>query len=219
MKDRYFAVLIILLIILFSVIGLSLMAKKIAVTGADARESQAVQERYNKFLENDVTLYWIGDYPEELGIISEKVVLCEGATRDNMPLKSPEFHTIRKDETGNVIEERVPVTYAEHLYIVINGKVLTDEEYAVIRECFMDNGVKTVIMGQDAIQSFRDFLILPKQKFAEGEMMAYSLPAGSARFGDGSENGDSSLTLINYLIDDIAAENTEENTEENNDGN
>lgn len=211
MKDRYIAVVIIFLIILFSVIGLALMAKKVAVTSSEARESQQVEERYMKFLENDVTLYWIGDYPAELERVSEKVVKCSEATRDNMPLKSPEFHTIRKDENGNVIEERIPVTYTEHLYIVINSKVLTDEEYAVIRECFIDNGVKTIIIGQDAIQSFRDFLILPKQKFAEGEMMAYSLPAGSSRFGDGSENGDTSLVLINYLIEDM--------TEDINDGN
>ena len=102
MKDRYIAVVIILLIILFSVIGLALMAKKVAVTSSEARESQQVEERYMKFLENDVTLYWIGDYPAELERVSEKVVKCSEATRDNMPLKSPEFHTIRKDENGNV---------------------------------------------------------------------------------------------------------------------
>ena len=203
MKDRYIAVIIILVITLLSVVGLAVMAKNVAVNNAAAREKKIEEEKYAVLLEKDASIYWLGDYPEELSAVSSKVIPVTEATRDNMPLKSPEFHTVRMDENGNVIDEKVPVTYPEHLYIVINNKVLTDEEYGIIRECFMDNGVKTVIIGQDAIQSFRDFLILPKQTFEPGEMMAYSLPAGSSRFGDGSENGDTYAALIDYLLEDM----------------
>ena len=75
MKDRYLAVVIILLLLLFAVVGVALMSKKIGDQRKTERDEQAYAELCSKLNECDVTIYWIGDFPQQLSIRLQKFVI------------------------------------------------------------------------------------------------------------------------------------------------
>ena len=207
MKDRYIAVVLLLLLLLLAVVGVALLSKNIRDTRKAQLEEQKIADACGKLNECDVTIYWIGEYPDSLKGIMPKVRICDEVNTDTMPMKSPEFHSIRYDKDGNKLEEWIPVDYTDFLYIVINKKVLSDDEYSVIRECIVDNDVKAVIMGRDAIEAWRGFLILPKADYTENDTMEYSMNKGydSHVFGDGTDFGEGTreIDLIEYLLGDM----------------
>lgn len=203
MKDRYIAVVLILLLLLLSVVGIALLSKKTADSRRAAAEEQKKQELYDRFLEKDVTLYWIGDLPKELEAISSKIIVAEEITTDTMPMKSPDFHMVEYDKDGNKVFEKIPVEYTDHLYIVISHTVLTAERYDIIRECIKDNGVRVIVLGSDAIYPFREHLILPYMSYEEEDSLAYSLKDGSASHVISQDSEDKNRALVEYLLGDM----------------
>ncbi len=203
MKDRYIAVVLILLLLLLSVVGIAVLAKKSADSRREAQEVQKKEELYNEFLEKDVTVYWIGSFPEELSAVSSKVIVPEEVTADTMPMKSPDFHMVEYDPEGNKIAERIPVEYTHFLYIVIDHMELTDERYELIRECVKDNGVRVIVLGSDAIYPFRKYLMLPHLAYSAEDSLAYSLKGGSASHVINADEKDRNTALIEYLIGDM----------------
>ncbi|SCW31711.1 hypothetical protein SAMN02910456_00506 [Ruminococcaceae bacterium YRB3002] len=201
MKDRYIAVVIILLILLVSVVGLSLMTRNIAGSMNKKAEEELFASSCSELMERDVTIYWIGSFPDELSPISGKVIRVDSVSEETMPVKSPEFHTIERDPDGNIVRERIPVEYAANLYIVINRAILSEEQYSVIRDCVKDNGVKTVVIGRSAIKSYRDFLMLPVMSYTEDDNMVYSLDGGSVSHALGE--GSTPSGIVDYLLKDI----------------
>ena len=201
MKDRYLAVVIILLLLLFAVVGVALMSKKIGDQKKTERDEQAYAELCSKLNGCDVTIYWIGDFPQQLSSVRSKCVFPEVITEETMPMVSPGTHIVERDPDGNIVKELIPVEYTEHLYIIINKRVLTEDEYSVIRDCIRDNGVRALVFGRDAVNAFRNFLILIPMEYKENDSMAFSMDEGAASYiikdcTDYSE-------MITYLLGDM----------------
>ena len=203
MKDRYIAVVLILLLLLLSVVGIAVLAKKSADSRKEAQVEQQKQELYNQFLDKDVTVYWIGEFPSELEAISPKVIVPEEVTAETMPMKSPDFHMVEYDPDGNKIAEKIPVDYTDYLYIIINHIELTDERYEIIRECVKDNGVRVLVLGSDAIYPFREYLMLPYLTYDTEDSLAYSLKGGSASHVLNFDSKDRNTELVEYLMGDM----------------
>ena len=201
MKDRYLAVVIILLLLLFAVVGVALMSKKIGDQKKTERDEQAYMELCSKLNECDVTFYWIGDFPAQLSSVRSKCIFPGEITEETMPMVSPGTHIVERDPEGNIVKELIPVEYTQHLYIIINKRVLSEEEYGVIRECVRDNGVRTLIFGKDAINAFRNFLILIPMDYKENDSMSFSMAEGAASYviKDCTDNGE----VITYLLGDM----------------
>ena len=196
-----------MLLLLFCVVGLALMSKNLSEKKATQQAEQKLTDACNEFNTRDVTLYWIGDYPDELAGIKEKVIYPEYITEEYMPVASPETHMVVRDADGNIVKEYRPVEYTKYIYIIINGATLSEDEYNVIRDCIKDNGVRTVVLGRNAINSFRDHLLMPVMDYTENDSMSYSLEAGPAShlFSDDSPFGSGTRTIdfINYMLGDM----------------
>ncbi len=214
---KYVAYIVVLLIMLFSIIGLSILSRNFAIARNNKNIENETAELYAEFNTKDISLYWIGTFPEELSAIASKVIFPSAVNESDMPVKSPEFHSIERDPDGNIVNERTPVSYAENLYIVINGAVLSESQYAVIRSCIVDNGVKIIVLGDNAIKNFRDYLILPALNYNANDSMEYSMSDGSVSHVLGQDidfNATPSI-LVRHIMGEIAQDgdrSVEDNT-------
>ena len=202
MNNKYVSVVVILVIFGLGIVGLSFMAKSISSTKISQELDAKLDDVSAVLSECDIRIYWIGDYPEELSKISSVVVRPDAVNEDTMPMKSPEFHTVEKDKDGNIIKERIPVEYPSFLYIVINRKVLTDEEYKTVRDCVADNGVNLIVIGGTAIDAMRNYLMLPKLQYTADDNMFYSLKDGSeSHIYEYDKNArKNAVSLIEYIV-------------------
>ena len=87
----------------------------IAVLFGSSTKRQAAIDRVSdlnakldSIAENDITIYWIGEPPKELEHLLPviTVIPAESASKDNLPIKGPSFHTIEYNPNGEIIQEQ-----------------------------------------------------------------------------------------------------------------
>ncbi|MBP5262300.1 MAG: hypothetical protein J6Z43_09260 [Clostridiales bacterium] len=215
-SSKYAAYIIVLIILLMSIAALSVLARNFTMAKKTHANQQEITDLYASFCQKDIALYWIGTFPEELNAISSKVIFPAEVSEGDMPVKSPEFHTVEKDPNGNIVEERIPVDYPANLYIIVNRSVLSDDQYSLIRQCVVDNGVNAIFIGSNAIEGFRDFLIMPAKTYSDGDIMEYSFADDRAVFGDSTDIGDIPSELVRHIMGELVSDGdrpVEDNTD------
>ena len=131
--------------------------------------------------ESDITIYWIGEPLKELEHLLPviNVISPESASKENLPIKGPSFHTIEYNPNGDVIEENIPIEYSEKLMIVISGSpVLTDSGKEALLDAIAKNGVPVLAIGDDASELLGEVLSYRRYRQGPGSSLYYCLGSG-----------------------------------------
>ena len=111
-----------------------------------------LESKLDSIAGEDITIYWIGEPSPELEHLMPVInVITPGtASKDNLPVKSPSFHTSEYNPDGILIEEKIPVEYPEYMVIVISGSPeLTDNGKAALLDAVAQNGVPALAIGDE----------------------------------------------------------------------
>ena len=156
--------------------------------GSSAKRQQAIDRKaaldanIDTIIAADTTIYWIGDPPpEELEHLMPvvNVITPESASEDNLPVKSPLFHTQVHDSFGRLVSEQIPVEYTDKLVIVISGTPnLTQAGSEALLNSIAQNGVPVIAIGNDASEALGSILSYRRIKMGDGSSLYYCLGAG-----------------------------------------
>ena len=141
----------------------------------------ALEDRLEVILETDITIYWIGEPPAELSVLSPviQVVSAESANEENLPVKGPAFHTIEYNEDGQIISEDIPKDYPRYMFIVISGTPnMSDRGKAALLDAVSKNGVPVLAIGDAASETLCEVLCYTRIHKGEGSSLYYCLGAG-----------------------------------------
>lgn len=177
-KSGLFLVLIVF--ILMFVGFLWLFTDRMAGESISRRNSEGFDNLISKAEDYDMHIYWIGQTPEGLERLGEKlsVVSPSSVSADTMPIPWSDLHFTRYNEDGAVIEEIEPRDYAQYMLIVVaDGADLTDEQYEVIRSCAVDNRVPVLLFG-DSISPFRETMLLAPGRYEANDTLLYTYQRG-----------------------------------------
>ena len=120
-----------------------------------------LEARLDLISHQDITIYWIGEPLEELEHLSPviNVITPGSASRDNLPVKSPAFHTLEYNPEGVLVDEQIPIDYTKYMLIVISGSpVLTDNGKEALLDSIAKNGVPVLAIGDEASDLLGDVL-------------------------------------------------------------
>ena len=129
----------------------------------------------------DITLYWAGEFPEELSPLKEKTVLLTPGkiTEDIMPVATHYAGLIEYDRDGNVVNQVKQTDYTDDLLIVINfADGLTESDIEVIRQCITSNNVAIAIFGKEQIENIRKAMYKVTGQFTEHDSVFFALGDG-----------------------------------------
>ena len=156
--------------------------------GSSTKRQQAIDRRaeldagIDAIIAADTTIYWIGDPPpEELEHLMPvvNVIAPETASKDNLPIKSPAFHTQVHDTFGRLVSEEVPIDYTDNLVIVISGNPnLTQAGKDALLDSIAQNGVPVLAIGNDASEALGSILSYRRIKTGPDSSLYYCLGAG-----------------------------------------
>ena len=156
--------------------------------GSSTKRQQAIDRKaaldanIDTIIAADTTIYWIGDPPpEELEHLMSvvNVITPESASEDNLPVKSPLFHTQVHDSFGRLVSEQIPVEYTDNLVIVISGTPnLTQAGSEALLNSIAQNGVPVIAIGNDASEALGSILSYRRIKMGDGSSLYYCLGAG-----------------------------------------
>ena len=156
--------------------------------GSSTKRQQAIDRKaaldanIDTIIAADTTIYWIGDPPpEELEHLMPvvNVITPESASEDNLPVKSPLFHTQVHDSFGRLVSEQIPIEYTDHLVIVISGTPnFTQAGSEALLNSIAQNGVPVIAIGNDASEALGGILSYRRFKMGEGSSLYYCLGAG-----------------------------------------
>ena len=156
--------------------------------GSSTKRQQAIDRKaaldanIDTIIAADTTIYWIGDPPpEELEHLMPvvNVITPESASEDNLPVKSPLFHTQVHDSFGRLVSEQIPVEYTDNLVIVISGTPnLTQAGSEALLNSIAQNGVPVIAIGNDASEALGSILSYRRIKMGDGSSLYYCLGAG-----------------------------------------
>ena len=156
--------------------------------GSSTKRQQAIDRKaaldanIDTIIAADTTIYWIGDPPlEELEHLMPvvNVITPESASEDNLPVKSPLFHTQVHDSFGRLVSEQIPVEYTDNLVIVISGTPnLTQAGSEALLNSIAQNGVPVIAIGDDASEALGSILSYRRIKMGDGSSLYYCLGAG-----------------------------------------
>ena len=186
-NGRFGGMLAVLLITIAAIVVLVIMTQNIADSQAQNNEGNKMTDLALEFVGNDVTVYWIGEFPRELDQIRSKVVFPDPISEETMPVKSPEFHTREFDPDGELVAERTPVEQTKYNFIVINNMMLSNDDLVTVRTCFAENGVGVLVLGKNAIERFRDFYMMTPTVFKDHDSMYHTLAGGSVNHALGED--------------------------------
>ncbi len=142
-------VVVLFLLVGFFFLGIAMVFNTSVRRNAVLKRQKDIEEKIASLNAMDLTIYWIGDVPEELESLKPKINIIkpDQIRNDNMPIKSTTFHITIKGEDGSK-KEIIPRDYSEFMLIVINtGSDLTDDANEVLRNCIVDNGVPVLCIG------------------------------------------------------------------------
>ncbi len=140
-----------------------------------------LNERLDALAENDIAIYWIGDPLPELEHLMPviTVIAPEAASKDNLPVKGPSFHTSEYNSEGILIEENIPIEYPENMLIVMNGNpVLSDNGKEALLNAVSENGVPVLAIGDEAAEVLSQVLSYRRFHKGQGSSLYYCLGSG-----------------------------------------
>lgn len=156
--------------------------------GSSTKRQQAIDRKaaldanIDTIIAADTTIYWLGDPPpEELEHLMSvvNVISPETASEDNLPVKSPAFHTQVHDSFGRLVSEEIPIDYTDNLVIVISGNPnLSAAGKDALLDSIAQNGVPVIAIGNDASEALGGILSYRRIKTGEGSSLYYCLGAG-----------------------------------------
>lgn len=142
---------------------------------------ETLDDRLELILDTDLTIYWIGEVPKELEILSPiiQVIPSENVSKDNLPVQSALFHITEYNENGQIVSEETPKDYTRYMFIVISGTPdFTDSGKEALLDAVAKNGVPVFAIGEDASQTLGDILSYKRWHTGEGSSLYYCLGAG-----------------------------------------
>jgi len=207
----FIAILVTFALLIF---GLGLYVKYLGNKSAQKKEDELLRDSLYKVAAMDLTVYWIGDLPEDLTFLLGRIKKIDAGTlsRDNMPMKSPEFHMKNYDEDGNLIGESVPVEYSKNLLIIVNKETnFTDEDLSVISDCVISNKVPILVMGGGAIKTIKGHFIQSTMGIEDVDSYTYSMEYGVTNHVLDNEKlkaGERqySIEILRFIIDSFREE-------------
>lgn len=140
-----------------------------------------LDQKIDVIMENEITIYWIGEPPEELERLMPviQVLSAENASRNNLPVKGPSFHTSEYNTSGQKISEDIPIDYPDKMVIVISGSpVFTEDGKAALLDAVAQNGVPVFAVGNDAAEALAEILTRTRYHRDEGSSLYYCLGHG-----------------------------------------
>ena len=156
--------------------------------GSSAKRQNAIDRKaeldakIDAIIAADTTIYWIGDPPpEELEHLMTvvNVITPESASEDNLPVKSPAFHTQVHDSFGRLVSEEIPIEYTDNLVIVISGSPnLSQSGKEALLNSIAQNGVPVLAIGNDASEALGGILSYRRVKMGPDSSLYYCLGAG-----------------------------------------
>ena len=186
MERNKASVIVIFLLAGFFLIGLAMVFNTSARRSMILNKQSEIDKKIEALNKLDLTIYWIGDVPEELEKLKEKMVIIkpEEISQENMPIKFTTFHitiTDPDDDTGRPTlppTEIAPRNYSEYMMIVINtADGFDDDSKEVLRNCIVDNGVPVLCLGGKACDMVGTMLI-HGAGYASDHSMLYKLNEG-----------------------------------------
>jgi hypothetical protein len=129
----------------------------------------------------DLMIYWVGDFPAELGGIAPVVTVIspDQISEDTMPVKSVEFKVTAYDADGNLVKDETPRDYKDNMLLVLyNVSFVSDEQKDIISNCIVDNNVPVLAIGRSSISITRDILMYTPGDFEENDSFYYLLGTG-----------------------------------------
>ena len=141
----------------------------------------ALDDKLEVILDTDITIYWIGEPPAELNVLSPviQLVSSEGANEETLPVKGPAFHTIEYNEDGQIVSEDIPKDYPRYMVIVITGTPnLSERGKEALLDAISQNGVPVLAIGDAACETLCDVLCYTRVHKGEGSSLYYCLGAG-----------------------------------------
>ncbi len=193
--DRHRSSLIIVIVVFFVMFMLfmCLFVDRMAGESQIRRQEDRFEAQVSKSESYEFCIYWIGDVPEGLERIGDKlaVVAPGDVSEDTMPIPWGDMHFTRYNEDGVPLEEIEPRDYAPHMLIVVNnGSELTEDQYEILRQCTVDNEVPVLLLG-DSIAPFREMMLLYVDTYSEDDSMLFVSASGAE---DGVINIDGART-------------------------
>lgn len=160
----------------------------LALMFGSGAQVQAITERkinveasLDAIAESDITIYWIGELPQELEHLSPvvKVISPENITRETVPVRGPAFHIEEYTPEGLLVNEEIPKEYSAHMLIVLAGNpVISDDGKAALLDAISKNGVPALAIGDEASEVLGDVLSYRRFKRGPGSSLYYCLGAG-----------------------------------------
>lgn len=162
-------------------IFLALMFGSGAQVQAISERKANVEASLDAIAESDITIYWIGELPQELEHLSPvvKVISPENITRETVPVRGPAFHIEEYTPEGLLVNEEIPKEYSAHMLIVLTGNpVISDDGKAALLDAISKNGVPALAIGDEASEVLGDVLSYRRFKRGPGSSLYYCLGAG-----------------------------------------
>ena len=141
----------------------------------------ALDAKFEEIAKNDISIYWIGEVPQEYEKLVPviKNVDPSAASKQNLPIRGPEFHTVERDEAGNIVKEEIPIKYPQYLIIVICGNpALTDAGKEALQDAVAKNGVPVIAIGDEASEVLGSVISYNRLHKGAGSTLYYCLGKG-----------------------------------------
>ena len=140
-----------------------------------------LEARLDELVKPDLTIYWIGEVPQELEHLMPviEVISPANVNRETVPVKGPAFNIEEYDPDGNLVSEYIPKHYSAHMLIVISGNPeLSDNGKAALLDAIANNGVPVLAIGDEASEALGEVLSYRRFKRGPGSSLYYCLGAG-----------------------------------------
>lgn len=148
---------------------------------ASANALKQLTESAEELSKRDITIYWAGEFPEEMSPLKEKTVMLTPGkiTEDIMPVATHYAGLIEYDKDGNVVSQVRQTDYTDDLLIVINfAEGLTESDIEVIRQCVASNNVAIAIFGKDQIENIRKAMYKVTGQYSEHDSVFFVFGEG-----------------------------------------
>lgn len=177
MNARNYSVVAVILLIVAAIVGFLAFKVNTMSDGIKAfYEEKKTSDLALSLNERDYEIYWIGTLPQYMDMISENVTLLtvNQASFNTLPVIEGNSELTVYDKNGNVIQHREKRDYASSMLIVINtNEEIPDEKWDVIRNCVVNNHVPLLLIGDNNIYSFREYMIMLDKTYEASSTMFF----------------------------------------------
>lgn len=126
----------------------------------------------------DYEIYWIGDLPQHMDGIADHVTILNASTASSatLPVTEGDIGFTEYDENGIVVSHIERREYASYMMIVVNtSEELSDNTWAAIQDCAVNNHVPVLLIGQQSIDAFRLHMILVAKDYDENSSLFFEI--------------------------------------------